>query len=181
MISKSHILETISAFEAKYRVNPSELADLRLLVERSADPTARTEKEGHVTCSAIVVSPNCQVLMVFHRALQRLLFPGGHVEPEDASLIGAALRELFEEVGLDSEGLQLVANGCPIEIDRHTIPDNPVKGESAHEHWDFRFAFRSSSEFPTASSSDEIEKILGVSIEAIADPLRRRLSDVIRE
>ncbi|MEU8404124.1 NUDIX domain-containing protein [Nonomuraea sp. NPDC048892] len=35
--------------------------------------------------------------MIHHRALDRWLLPGGHVEPDDHSLYGAALRELEEE------------------------------------------------------------------------------------
>lgn len=32
--------------------------------------------------------------------------------------------------------------GIPLDIDVHDIAANPDKGEPAHQHYDFRFAFR---------------------------------------
>ena len=35
-----------------------------------------------------------------HKTLDKWLLPGGHIEPEDSSLLGASLRELEEEAGI---------------------------------------------------------------------------------
>ncbi|MFD6042032.1 NUDIX domain-containing protein [Streptomyces koyangensis] len=35
-----------------------------------------------------------------HNALRQYLTPGGHLEPEDTHLVGAALREFTEETGI---------------------------------------------------------------------------------
>ncbi|MET9648567.1 NUDIX domain-containing protein [Streptomyces syringium] len=51
----------------------------------------------HVTAGALLVRDNAEVLLVEHRAYGITLQPGGHVEPADATLIDAAVRELVEE------------------------------------------------------------------------------------
>ncbi|WP_406403626.1 NUDIX domain-containing protein [Streptomyces sp. NBC_00879] len=44
--------------------------------------------------------PTGRVLHIKHRALNRWLLPGGHLEPDDTSLLAAAQRELTEETGI---------------------------------------------------------------------------------
>lgn len=66
-------------------------------------PTAlwRAHAPGHFTASAIVLSPDLRhVLLVLHPRARAWLPPGGHLEPEDHSVSGAALREVREETGL---------------------------------------------------------------------------------
>ena len=59
---------------------------------------------GHLTASAFVVSPDDELLLIFHRKLGIWVQPGGHIEPGDESLLDAARREVAEEVGLDLGG-----------------------------------------------------------------------------
>ncbi|MFD3697412.1 NUDIX hydrolase [Streptomyces sp. NPDC058646] len=76
---------------------------------------------GHVTGSALVVDPaRGRVLLTLHKKLGMWLQMGGHCEPGDATLAGAALREAVEESGIAS-GLTLVPGG-PVRLDRHPIP-----------------------------------------------------------
>lgn len=92
---------------------------------------------GHFTASAFVVSPTLdQTLLVFHSKLKRWLQPGGHVEPDDASILDAARREIAEEVGLPE--LPLLREGI-LDLDVHGIP--ALKQDPAHEHFDVRFVF----------------------------------------
>jgi 8-oxo-dGTP pyrophosphatase MutT (NUDIX family) len=65
------------------------------------------------------------------------------VEPEDTGLMRAALRELAEETGVSWLGAASPTGHdvVPVDIDVHAIPANPVKGEPAHWHADFRYAF----------------------------------------
>ncbi|WP_329146633.1 NUDIX hydrolase [Streptomyces sp. NBC_01456] len=78
-------------------------------------------KEGHVTASALVIDPaGGSVLLTLHRKLKMWLQMGGHCEPEDSSLAGAALREAREESGI-ARGLTLLPGG-PVRLDRHLTP-----------------------------------------------------------
>lgn len=75
---------------------------------------------GHLTASALVVDlAGGRVLLTLHRKLQMWLQMGGHCEPEDRTLAGAALREATEESGID--GLTLLTDQ-PVALSRHHTP-----------------------------------------------------------
>ncbi|MEV7201424.1 NUDIX hydrolase [Streptomyces griseoluteus] len=75
---------------------------------------------GHLTASALVIDPeHGRVLLTLHRKLRMWLQMGGHCEPGDISMAGAALREATEESGI--AGLTLLPGG-PVRLDRHAIP-----------------------------------------------------------
>jgi len=78
------------------------------------------------------------VLHIRHKALEMWLRPGGHLEPEDATLLGAAAREVEEETGV--VGLT-ARDTVPLDIDVHAIPANDSKGEPEHRHYDIRWLF----------------------------------------
>jgi 8-oxo-dGTP pyrophosphatase MutT (NUDIX family) len=100
------------------------------------DPLSRHEPEAHFTASAFVVDESGKrTCLVQHIKLDRLLQPGGHVEPFDLSLEAAALREAREETALDVE-LHPTAPR-PFDVDIHEIPERP--GEPAHFHLDVRY------------------------------------------
>lgn len=109
------------------------------LAAGSGDPFARDNfVPGHFTASCFVLSPERdELLLVLHGKLHRWLQPGGHVDPQDADLLGAALREVREEVGLVDPGPHPTVDGL-FDIDIHQIPARP--GEPQHDHYDVRFA-----------------------------------------
>ncbi|MDN3294657.1 NUDIX hydrolase [Streptomyces ficellus] len=75
---------------------------------------------GHLTASALVADPGRgRVLLTLHKKLGMWLQMGGHCEPGDTTVAGAALREATEESGIP--GLALLAGG-PARLDRHAIP-----------------------------------------------------------
>ncbi|WP_328319525.1 NUDIX hydrolase [Streptomyces sp. NBC_00388] len=87
---------------------------------------------GHLTASALVLAPERgQVLLTLHRKLRMWLQMGGHCEPGDATVAGAALREAAEESGI--EGLELLPGG-PLRLDRHSIPG------PCTQHFDVQYA-----------------------------------------
>jgi 8-oxo-dGTP pyrophosphatase MutT (NUDIX family) len=132
-----------AAVDAYLRRHPDESGRIMALISAlsgSDDVAERTTFSGHVTCSAIVLDPTAHVLHVRHNALNTWLRPGGHLDPADSSLVGAALRELGEETGIDTSAL-VAADQVPIDIDVHPIPANPAKGEPSHQHFDLRYAF----------------------------------------
>ena len=62
------------------------------------------------------------------------------MEPSDEDLMGAARREVLEEVGLaELEPLPNGGTSLVFDVDIHLIPAR--KAEPAHEHFDLRFAF----------------------------------------
>ena len=108
------------------------------LLRGSSAPLSRASYEpGHLTASAVVIAPERRsILLVYHERLERWLQPGGHVEPEDPSVIAAARREVLEETGI-----QVPEEMSPlVSIDVHEIP--AVRGEPEHLHHDLMFAFQ---------------------------------------
>ncbi|MCY0935680.1 NUDIX hydrolase [Streptomyces sp. H34-S4] len=78
-------------------------------------------RAGHITGSALVIDPaGGRVLLTLHKKLGMWLQMGGHCEPGDTTIAGAALREAVEESGIN-EGLTLLPGG-PVRLDRHPIP-----------------------------------------------------------
>jgi 8-oxo-dGTP pyrophosphatase MutT (NUDIX family) len=111
------------------------IAMLRLAQEL-ARPLSRDEPSAHFTASAFVIdATGGRTCLVLHAKLGRLLQPGGHVEPTDASLEEAALREAREETGLELDFHPAAPR--PFDLDIHEIPDRP--GEPAHYHLDVRY------------------------------------------
>ncbi|BBA99959.1 hypothetical protein RVR_6809 [Actinacidiphila reveromycinica] len=77
-------------------------------------------KAGHLTGSVLILdAERRRVLLTLHAKLRTWLQTGGHCEPDDTSLAGAALREGTEESGI--AGLQLLVPG-PVNLDRHLVP-----------------------------------------------------------
>lgn len=131
------VADTLTAYEAQ-RGAPNGRADfLYAALDADRSVTSRKDLPIHVTCGAIIRHPDGRVLQIRHRALNLWLFPGGHLEPDDESLIAAALREANEETGLKTRAAE--AHPAPIDIDVHAVPANDSKGETEHYHADFRY------------------------------------------
>lgn len=121
--------------EAEHRGRMLDLLD-------SPAPFARSQTApGHFTASAFVLSPDGgSVLLIYHSKLHLWLQPGGHVDPTDSDIIAAALREVAEETHLTA--VEMIGEGL-FDLDIHRIPENPKRGEPAHEHFDVRVLLRS--------------------------------------
>lgn len=133
------------------------LAHIQAFVRRHRDPFDRTIAEGHLTGSALVVSPTGgKVLLLHHLKLGRWLQPGGHAEPGEQSGEAVALREALEETGLPGLQLHPVAPR-PLDVDVHQIPARP--GEPAHEHLDLRYLVLAPPDAPLRPATGESERI----------------------
>ena len=108
-------------------------AFLGFLAARS-DSCQRSCEAGHLTASAVVLDhTGTQVLLTLHPRVGRWLQLGGHCEPSDVSLAGAALREATEESGM--AGLRISPE--PVHLDVHPITCSlgvPTR------HFDVRYA-----------------------------------------
>jgi 8-oxo-dGTP pyrophosphatase MutT (NUDIX family) len=117
------------------------------LLELTEAPLSRDQfQPGHITCTAVVLHPDSQhVLLMHHHRHRRWLLPGGHVEKTDAMLSDTAKREAIEETAVriaDSSPGALA--GTLVGMDVHGIPAR--KGEPFHLHHDLMFSFNANSE-----------------------------------
>ncbi|TCB99906.1 NUDIX domain-containing protein [Micromonospora zingiberis] len=109
-------------------------AQARTLDLLAAGPVAmsREHRPGHVTASALVFdATGSQVLLCLHGKMHTWVQLGGHCEPGDRTLAGAALREATEESGITG----LWMDPVPIDVDVH-----PVNCQGGSLHHDVRFA-----------------------------------------
>lgn len=106
--------------------------------------TSRLNLQAHLTASAAIVDPAGEsLLLIRHKKLDRWLQPGGHIDSTDADWVAAAAREAREETGLSSIRLHPwhVGRLFPIHLDPHRFPENKLKNEPEHWHFDARFLF----------------------------------------
>ncbi|MGW6202312.1 NUDIX hydrolase [Streptomyces sp. NPDC055089] len=141
-VTRSHIRSAVERYLARNPLERASLNGLFALLDAPGDPTSRATGPRHVTCSAVIIDRSRKVLHILHNVTGLWLTPGGHVG-DDRSLLAAALREAFEEVGIRPEDLCLTPMflHTPIDIDVHDIDANQARDEPGHQHFDFRFAF----------------------------------------
>ena len=84
-----------------------------------ADGMWRSCSPDHITASMLVLShDHRQVLLTLHSKAQQWFQFGGHCEPGDETLAGAATREALEESGLAT----LDVDPVPVHLDEHPVP-----------------------------------------------------------
>ena len=104
-------------------------------LEAHADGLSRGCFPDHLTAGALVLSADGDaVLLNLHKKARRWFHFGGHCEPADTTLAGAALREVLEESGLGSVRL----DPTPVHLDEHAVAFCDPRGEV--RHLDVRFA-----------------------------------------
>jgi 8-oxo-dGTP pyrophosphatase MutT (NUDIX family) len=137
--------EVVSAYLKMHPDERDDLAQLILQIVNEDDLNNRHTLPGHVTAGAVVLSEDrSQILLIHHKFLDMWLQPGGHWDPGEPDPWTAAKREAIEETGVTiTEMIPAVASDprIPFDISSHDIPENPVKGEPAHVHHDFRYVF----------------------------------------
>jgi len=81
------------------------------------DAASRSCQVGHLVASAVVLDPTgTRVLLTRHPAHGLWIELGGHLEPDDATVAAAALREALEESGIPDLYLD------PIPVDPEVFP-----------------------------------------------------------
>ena len=108
----------------------------RYLAHLAAHPDgwSRECRPDHLTASTLVLSHDRRrVLLTLHAKAERWFQFGGHCEPGDATLAGAALREVAEESGMAG----LVMAPTPVHLSEHAVPFCGPGGDV--HHLDVRF------------------------------------------
>lgn len=144
-ITADHIRTTTASYLDEYPEDKRELGLVLGLIDDGDDLTSRKTLPGHITAGAILVGPDGRALHILHNATQKWLLPGGHLEPSDETLLQAAGRELTEETGIPPHAVTPHSE-TPLHIDIHSIDANAAKDEPAHQHFDFRFLFRTTAD-----------------------------------
>jgi 8-oxo-dGTP pyrophosphatase MutT (NUDIX family) len=118
----------------------------------------RTTFPGHVTTSAVILSPDhSQTLLIDHVTIGRWLQPGGHYEPADHFHL-SAMREAVEETGVAGLTLHPWHRGSdlPFVIDSHDVPGKPARNEPPHIHHDLQYLFIADPALPLVAQLDEV-------------------------
>ena len=142
----AELLKIIKTYLNHFKNEKEKLKQLIILIEKSnvKDIFDSTNIEGHITASGFIYAKKEKsIILLEHKKLGKLLQPGGHVEDIDNSIIDAAIREIYEETGLENlELINLFDNrDIPFDINIHIIPDNTKKNMPQHYHHDFRYLF----------------------------------------
>jgi 8-oxo-dGTP pyrophosphatase MutT (NUDIX family) len=138
-ISNRDIAGALASYLQRYPEEAALLSKPVRLLSQGGDFASRRSFPVHVTAGALLVR-GADILLVKHRAYGIVLQPGGHLEPSDATLAGAAERELAEETGINPGTVSCVSQ-TPVYVEYGRVPARPEKNEPGHFHLDFGYAF----------------------------------------
>lgn len=128
------------------------------------DGLTRDCRPDHLTASTLVLDPGGDaVLLTLHAKARRWFQLGGHCEPGDVSLAGAALREAREESGLDDLALDPV----PVQLSEHAVPF--CGGHGDVHHLDVRFVAFAAPGSEHAVSEESLD-VRWWPVDALPDP-----------
>lgn len=121
-------------------------------LEQHADGLMRACFPDHLTAGALVLSHDrTSVLLNLHRKAGRWFHFGGHPEPGDGSLAGAAVREATEESGLSG----LLVEAEPLHLSTHPVEFCDPRGTV--RHLDVRFLARAAADVEPVVSEESLD------------------------
>ena len=137
------------------------------------DGLSRTCHPDHVTASTLVVTADRQrVLLNLHGRYEIWVQFGGHCEPDDESLVSAALREAEEESGI--EGLRLVG-AEPVHLSRHEVRCGPVRPS---HHLDVQYVAIAPRDAEPVASLESLD-VRWFDVDALPDDLEPDLQTLV--
>lgn len=148
----------VSRYRAEVATPAEHLSLLRWQMDQNHRLDLRETMPGHLTTSAIVLSPDhAKILVIDHVTIGRWLQPGGHYEPS-AFFHQSAQREAEEETGVT--GLKLHPwhqnQDLPFVIDSHDVPGKRSRNEAPHVHHDLQFLFVADPTLPLVAQLEEV-------------------------
>lgn len=111
--------------------------------------------------------PNDAAILLTHRSPTmrshsgQIAFPGGRVDPEDVNAVDCALREAWEETGLDRTSITPLAQLDDVHIRASGYPVHPIVA-----HWHTRTPVG-------VVSPDEADEVFEVPLMHLTDPVNR--------
>ncbi len=166
--------DALSVYESIW---PSDgvVRELRKLVNSGPSVFDRDNQAGHVTASSWIVSTdNKRVLLTHHRKLKKWVQLGGHADG-DQCLPRVALREAYEESGLQ----ELKVLPEIFSLEKYSIP--PCLSVSAHWHYDVCFLVRCIGSEAYSVSEESIDlawrDVFGLFHDNNVEPSIRKLSE----
>jgi 8-oxo-dGTP pyrophosphatase MutT (NUDIX family) len=108
----------LAAWEAPDAAQSATREALLAYLAAREDACSRSCEAGHLTASGLVVDDaGGHALLTLHPRVGRWVQLGGHIEPGDTTLAGAALREATEESGIDG----MTISRAPVHLDVHPV------------------------------------------------------------
>lgn len=130
----------LSDYAGRDAIEVRDVERVRQLVRAGDDLWSRSTAL-HVTASALVVHPpSRRVLLRWHERQRAWLQVGGHGDPGETDPMAVALREGFEETGL--EDLTPWPRPALVHVAVVSVPASVT--EPAHDHADLRFVLSTS-------------------------------------
>jgi 8-oxo-dGTP pyrophosphatase MutT (NUDIX family) len=158
-------------------VGPS-LAQIRKAAARYVAPALYPEL-GRAAAVLVPILPRPEGLHVLFTERSKELrahagqvsFPGGSVDPADASVVATALREAREEVGLREEHVEILGrlDDCPTFVTGFVI--SPVVGIVDP------LAFTAAGRYPWTPSPAEIASLHELPLDGFCDPANLRIEE----
>lgn len=172
-MSPASFAQTLAATVTRYLAevaSPAEhLSLLRWQIAEGHRLDLRETMPGHLTTSAIVLSPDhTKILVIDHITIGRWLQPGGHYEPSESFHLSAQ-REAEEETGVTGLKLHPWHQGgdLPFVIDSHDVPGKKSRQEPPHIHHDLQYLFLADPNQPLTAQLDEVNAAKWQSVEML--------------
>jgi 8-oxo-dGTP pyrophosphatase MutT (NUDIX family) len=133
-------------------------------LQEHPDGMTRACRPNHLTASTLVLSADGdRALLTLHAKARAWFQFGGHCEPGDRTLVGAAGREAIEESGLAG----LVLDPVPVQLSEHPVPFCGPDGDV--HHLDVRFLAVAPSSGVHAASEESLD-VRWWPVDALPDP-----------
>jgi 8-oxo-dGTP pyrophosphatase MutT (NUDIX family) len=177
-VHRKPLLAQLETYLARHPDERLMVDHVRQFVRANPDCFERSCRDGHITGSAWILSPDrSQFLLTHHRKLGQWLQLGGHADG-DPDAAEVALREAREESGMDAFELAVLGpERTFFDVDVHVIP--ALGADPAHLHHDLRYLLVAAPGQELAVSSESLDLRwfpVARALEVLEDPSLLRMA-----